>query len=327
MSEIKIDLTLTFKIPDEGLNVNGLLFGLKNVESEIMLTITKILFNAIEDRVIASFKDTDNGRYVRNGRQRARTIKTSFGYLEYRFAQLVDRHTDKTLIPLREVLKIPKYRRYQNESMESSVGLAVHLSYNRANKEVRRIRGTGASRWTVRRRLFEFSQCCEFGDLKKIPYRFLMPDSTKVHLQEGPKGKDLGQRSLRWALASTGVSKPFDILGVWVGWSWEDIAKDLKQRLNYEGIEVLISDGEPGILDNFLKESMRHQRCIIHGRRDFPYILYRDGLKKKDQKEFMDLLESVPALNWSKKRIEKLSDEDRSYIAHLCQRTEACFKE
>jgi len=30
MSEIQIDLTLTFNIPDEGLNVNGLLFGLKN---------------------------------------------------------------------------------------------------------------------------------------------------------------------------------------------------------------------------------------------------------------------------------------------------------
>jgi len=29
MSEINIDLTLTFNIPYEGLNVNGLLFGLK----------------------------------------------------------------------------------------------------------------------------------------------------------------------------------------------------------------------------------------------------------------------------------------------------------
>ena len=40
MSEIEINLTLKFNIPDEDLNVNGLLFGLKGANSQTMLAIT-----------------------------------------------------------------------------------------------------------------------------------------------------------------------------------------------------------------------------------------------------------------------------------------------
>ncbi len=37
-----------------------------------------------------------------------------------------------------------------------------------------------------------------------------MVDGTGVPLQ-GPKGIDLGQKEMRWALASNGVNQPFDI--------------------------------------------------------------------------------------------------------------------
>jgi len=327
MSEIQIDLTLTFNIPDEGLNVNGLLFGLKNSNSQIMLGILKTLLTAIEQRAIQELKNDDEDRYIRNGRQRARTLKTSFGSLQYRFAQIKDQHTDTTIVPLREALKIPKYRRYQDESMESAVGLAVHLSFNRSDKEVTRIRGSGASKWTVWRRLHEFSdRKCQFENMKKIPYTFLMPDGTGVHLQ-GSKGKDLGQKQMRWALASCGVGQDFDLVGIWIDKSWAEIAKELKSRLNYDHLEVLISDGEPGLIDNLLEEGMRHQRCTIHGKRDFPYILYADHIKKPEQKEFRDILESIPALNFSKTQIEKLSEKDREKVAELWKKTETSFDE
>jgi len=101
--------------------------------------------------------------------------------------------------------------------MEPAIGLAVHVSYKRSEKEIERIRGFSASRWTIWRRLGEFSDHqCLFGDMKSIPYIFLMPDGTKVHLQ-GAGGVDLGQKEMRWVLASTGVSQPFDIVGIWIG--------------------------------------------------------------------------------------------------------------
>jgi len=134
MSEIEINLTLRFNIPDEDLNVNGLLFGLKGANSQIMLGIAKALFMAIENQTIEQFQDSSKGRYVRNGRRQERTLKTSFGDLKYCFAQLKDRQLNRTIVPLREILKIPKYLRYQNESMKPAIGLAVHVLYSRSEK-------------------------------------------------------------------------------------------------------------------------------------------------------------------------------------------------
>ena len=327
MREIEINLTLRFKIPESDFNVNGLLIGLKESSSQIMLDISRVLFMAIENDSVQEIlsNDTEN-RYSLNGRQKARTLKTSFGDLAYHFIQLKDNHSNQTIVPLRDKLGIPKYKRYLDEMMEPSVGLAVHLSYGRAEKEIGRILDHTSSRWTVWRRLHTFSdQCCGFGNLKDIPYTFLMPDGTKVHLQ-GKGGKDIGQKGLRWAWASEGVGQPFDIVGIWVDRSWEAIANDLKSRLDYDKIQVLISDGETGI-ENLLTEGMRHQRCVFHGRRDFPYILYKDGLKKKKQTPFRDLLESIPAINVSTASLEKLTEKDKDKVKQICERTETDFKE
>ena len=327
MREIEINLTLKFKIPESDFNVNGLFFGLKKSSSQIMLTISKILFTAIEKDSIQELLSSDlKGRYSLNGRQRARTLKTSFGDFRYRFAQLRDNQLNQTVVPLREKLKIPRYKRYLNEMMEPAIGLSVHLSYGRSAREIGRILDQTCSRWTVWRRLQDFSdQCCQFGDLKKIPYIFLMPDGTKAHLQS-PGGKDIGQKELRWALASTNIGEPFDFVGIWIGQSWEEIVSDLKKRMDYEKIQVLISDGGPG-MESFLTEGMRQQRCIVHGKRDFPYILYQDGFKKKEQLQFLNRLNSIPSMSVSKKYLETLTENDKAKVQKICERTETDFRE
>jgi len=327
MDKIEINLILTFKIPDEGINVNGLLHGIKKANSAIMLSIIKTFFKAFEQRAIEQAKNLTKDRLIGYGRQRARTLRTSFGQFKYSFAKLKNMDTRQILIPLREALQIPKYRQYQNEAMEPAIGLSVHLSYNRSDLEVERILGSGASRWTVWRRLHEFSSSqCHFGELNKIPYIFLLVDGTKVHLQ-GPRAVDLGKKEMRWALVSKGVGHPFDFAGIWIDQSWEQIAEDLKKRLNYDNLEVLFSDGGPGIIENLLAPGMRIQRCTIHAKRDFPYILYQDGLKKKGQREFVDFLNQIPALSFSKERIEKLTAKDKENVREICKRTEIDFSE
>jgi len=82
--------------------------------------------------------------------------------------------------------------------------------------------------------------------MKEVPYRFLMVDGTKVHLQ-GPGGKDLGYKEMRWALASVGPGCPFEPVGFWIDTGWDTIRHDLENRLNYGKLEVLFSDGGPGM--------------------------------------------------------------------------------
>jgi len=324
MREIEINLTLRFKIPERDFNVNGILFGLKESNSAIMLSILKVILMAIEKEAIKEFDETT---YSLNGRQRERTLKTSFGDLKYQFIQLRNHHTHKTIVPLREKLMIPKYKRYLNESMEPAVGLAVHLSYGRSEREITRICKQSASRWTVWRRLHEFSdQLCQLGDMRNIPYIFLMADGTKVHLQES-RGIDIGQKELRWAFASTGVGQPFDIVGIWIDKSWKYIAHDLKQRLDYDKMQILISDGGPG-MEALMTEGMRQQRCVFHGKRDFPFILYQDGFKKEEQKPLKELFQSIPVMNISSKgTLEKITPEDRADVLKICVKTKQDFND
>jgi len=94
---------------------------------------------------------------------------------------------------------------------------------------------------------------------------------------------------MRWALASEGVKRRFEPVGFWVAKDWGFIRKDLQERLDYKKLEVLFSDGDPEIDDNLLSEGMRPQRCIWHGKRDFPILLYLDGAKKEDQQAFTRL--------------------------------------
>jgi hypothetical protein len=328
LGEITLDLRLDFKIPSSKLTINGLVLGLKEAAPQIMETILTTLLEAIEEKAVARQVEKDPQRYCKNGHQsKPRQFSCSLGDFSYRFAQLKDRKTGRSLMPLVKSLSIPEQVRFLEEALEPGIGLCAHVSYRRAAAEVERIRGQRMSHTTIHRRLQEFARThAPFGDLKDRPFVWLLVDGTKVHLQ-GKKGKDLGQAQMRWALASEGVGKPFEPVGFWIDTSWKHIRKDLAKRLNYGKLRVLFSDGEPGIAENLLSRRMRHQRCVWHGKHDFPYILYTDGLKKPDQKPFIDQLKAIAAMGMNKAQLENLKPQDRAHVRQLAHQTEQGFDE
>ena len=328
MGEITLDLRLDFKIPSSKLTINGLVLGLKEAAPQIMETILTTLLEAIEEKAVARQVEKDPQRYCKNGHQsKPRQFSCSLCDFSYRFAQLKDRKTGRSLMPLVKALSIPEQVRFLEEALEPGIGLCAHVSYRRAAAEVERIRGQRMSHTTIHRRLQEFARThAPFGDLKDRPFVWLLVDGTKVHLQ-GKKGKDLGQAQMRWALASEGVGKPFEPVGFWIDTSWKHIRKDLAKRLNYGKLRVLFSDGEPGIAENLLNRRMRHQRCVWHGKHDFPYILYTDGLKKPDQKPFIDQLKAIAAMGMNKAQLENLKPQDRAHVRQLAHQTEQGFDE
>ena len=89
---------------------------------------------------------------------------------------------------------------------------------------------------------------------------------------------------------------------------------------------MLFSDGELGIAENLLSSRMRHQRCVWHGKRDFPYLLYADELKKADQKPFVDQLHAIAAMSMTKAQLEKLRPQDRLRVQQLAEQTQQGFE-
>ncbi|MGQ9615577.1 MAG: hypothetical protein ACUVWJ_04155 [Spirochaetota bacterium] len=162
--------------------------------------------------------------------------------------------------------------------------------------------------------------------MKKIPYCFLMVDGMKVHLH-GARGIYMGMREMRWALASRGPKQPFEPVGFSVNREWDEIRKELEERLNDEKLEVLFADGGPGTEQNLLAEGMRYQRYLWHVKQDFPFILYAEGLKKAEQKPFSSLFDEIPLFEMTKKRLDKIDPADKKTVQELAQKTKEGFEQ
>jgi hypothetical protein len=328
LGEITLELRLVFEIPESGLTINGLIGGLKEAIGQIHGAILGSLMKAVEERLINEMIQNDPERYRRNGSQsKPRYLKSSLGSVAYRFAQLKDRRSGRSLMPLVEALAIPAYDHYLEEALEPGIGLSVHVSYRRATSEVERLGGQSMSHTTVHSRLQRFGREHDpFGVMKDRAFRFLVVDGTKVHLQ-GPAGKDLGHVEMRWALASVGMPSRFEPVGFWIDTEWAEIRKELEDRLDYQKLEVLFSDGGLGIEENLLHPAMKQQRCQWHGKREFPYFLYADGFKKAEQGSLVDKLQSVPVMNLTQNDMEKLRPEDRPLVEQMVEKTQQGFEQ
>jgi hypothetical protein len=130
-----------------------------------------------------------------------------------------------------------------------------------------------------------------------------------------------------WALVSLGEKEPSELVGFWIDRSWKEIKKDLENRLDYKHLKVLFSDGRPGIEEAFLEEGMLRQRCVLHGKRDFSYIIYVDGFKKAEQAPLKKKLEAILVFHFNQAKLEQLGPEDLPKVKTLIEKTLQGFQE
>lgn len=323
MDDLEIKIAITYKVPKSNLTLNGLLRGLERDRDEIMRNLLVGIFQALEEKAKEEY-----GRRgcLRDGHQSNRRLfRTSFGQVRYRLAQMRDGR-GAIFCPLARTLKMEPYRQYPGAAMEAAVGQAIHLSYRLGASETRRILGHGPSKSTLWRRLQELAESeGAWPAMKHRPFTFLMVDGTKVRLQAG--GYSLGTSELRWAWAAERVGKPFELIGFWVGKDWSTIRRDLDGRLNYQRLRMLFSDGGPGIEDNLRSAAMGCQRCLVHGKNDFRFLLYADHVKGKKQESFLQLLEHNPLFQLRQADLEELRSEDAPLVRRLIRTIRRGFRE
>lgn len=63
-----------------------------------------------------------------------------------------------------------------------------------------------------------------------------------------------------------------------------------------------------------------------HGKRDFSYLLYADGLKKDEQAPWVQKLKAIPVMNLSKANLESLRPEDLPQVHKLAEKTKQDFE-
>ena len=323
MDDLEIKIAITYKEPQSNLTLNGLLRGLERDRDEIMRNLLVKLFQALEEKAKEEYSRSG---CVRDGHQSNRRVfRTSFGEIRYRLAQMRNRN-GAIFCPLATKLKVEPYRQYSGATLEAAVGQAIHLSYRLGARETERILGHGPSKSTLWRRLQDLAETeGAWPPMKHRPFKFLMVDGTKVHLQAG--GYSLGTSELRWAWAAERVGQPYELIGFWVGKDWSAIRRDLDGRLNYRRLQMLFSDGGSGIEESLRNATMDTQRCLVHGKRDFRFLLYADHVKGKKQESFLQLLDQNPLFHLRQADLEALRPEDEPLVRRLVRTIRRGFRE
>lgn len=315
METINISVSLRFTVREFPLSISEVFLVIQQAMKKLGRCLAAVFLQRLEQQAEAALKQQG---YVRHSYQK-RDVCGVLGTISLRLLRM--KGTDnKVRYALNEVVEIPSYKRYTLDAFEAGFGLIPHLSYKRSGTESERIRGSSPGKSTLHRRLKACAAQVEVHpDQKAKGYRYVVVDGTGVRFQRcsGSKRKRVETYGgeVRMVHASRGVGKPFEVIGRWTNTSWATIAGQVYERIDPADVQVLISDGEPGIAEAFLHKHMKHQRCSVHVWKDLRQFLYQDGVKKAGQTEIYGLLHRVPVFTYTNKQnMETLKAGDTAAV-------------
>jgi hypothetical protein len=310
--KIELTLELDIKITDGTMNINGIIKAVHSYQNELGKNIVKEILEAIDRQACNQAEERFPRRY-RNKGYSYRQFRTPMGKVSVRFGRFIDSWDRRVSMPGKDVLEVPAYKRWLPWCLTPAAGLLAKVSYAQSSKETQRLQGESPSKSTIHRRLTDLVGSGDFTPyLRKRQFSYLMVDGTGARFQnrENETNPCFYEGEIRFAFASVGEGRPFELVGMWVQRSWKECAQELYSRMSTDRLEVLICDGGPGIEEAFIMPGMRIQRCQWHGKRDLSFILYQDGVKKAQQQEIMDAFANAPLVGLHKDDIENLKKED-----------------
>jgi hypothetical protein len=135
---------------------------------------------------------------------------------------------------------------------------------------------------------------------------YLGADGTGFQKQPGQRG----DVHLVVEMGDKGRIRP---LGVWAGAGWEQISKEVKDRLGGQP-RLLVSDGERGLENWMGRLTQRSVRSHWHFSRDSGFALWRDGAPLEERKKVQDRLRHLLAIQIKEEDVEWVSAKDKEGI-------------
>ncbi len=317
--EQQIYITLDYDLATGDVNLNEIVYRLKELRDRLMLTILEQILKSYDDLIAERLSRTDiysskkrkglgrhlrkddpdrrfcRGRKVRKRgyRRRPRKISTVFGDLVLPIREVECLKCGARYCPLLGALKIGAYA-HKEMNLEHEITEAVIDTNYRRLIDGRSIDISlgGIHNIVVGSDVDELYQ--ESVDIKKMSA--VMADGTGVKQHKGRKGE------LRVAIGITNTD-------------WSDIEQIVKDRIKQaKALNIpFVYDGEPG-LDDFLADVAETQRCTWHAPRGLYHALWEDGLKKKDSQPETDKLKQLIGIELPEGDFEILKDEDKQPV-------------
>jgi len=329
--EHEIHITLRFNLAIGKVNLNEIVYGLKEIRDSLMLKVLGEILETYDDLISERLSQTKIypskarkglGRHVRRGdseerfcrgrkirkrgyRKNNRRFSTVFGKLDLRLRVAQCCNCGAYYSPLLSALKVGRYARKEANFEHEVIEAVIDTNYRRLidGRSIDISLG-GIHNVVVGSDIDEtFQEPVSVKDLSAI-----MADGTGVKQQKGRKGE------LRAVIGITnkGCVEP---LGSFTNTEWPEIERNIKERIKEaEPYNIpFIYDGEPG-LDDFLSEVAESQRCTWHGPRGLYHALWEDGVKKKDSQPETDKIKHLIGIELPEGDFEILKEEDKDQV-------------
>lgn len=268
----KFNLTLFANLPESGFSLDELVYKTKKMFEEDGQTGFLTVLLGLLDQIIFPSEARDNKSrkccnkhyYVVSGREFKR-IMTSIGELYIPWTRLKCKGCGKSFIPLREHLGVEPYQPKSSELEKIVMEVVSEQSYRRSSQHIESIGclpipHTRLHRWVAK------SGCDQINQTKRV--QTLVADGTGFKKKLDFDGSNRGEVRVVVGVTKEGLVTPY---GAWSDDSWRDIGKELKEsnpthpRIKYKPIaDMLVSDGEEGIIRAFKPITKEQQRCIWH---------------------------------------------------------------
>jgi hypothetical protein len=329
--EYKIHIILRFNLAIGKVNLNEIVYELKEIRDSLMLKVLGEILKTYDDLISERLSQTKIypskarkglGRHVRKGdseerfcrgrkirkrgyRKNNRRFSTVFGKLDLRLRVAQCCNCGAYSSPLLSALKVGRYARKEANFEHEVIEAVIDTNYRRLidGRSIDISLG-GIHNVVVGSDIDEtFQEPVSVKDLSAI-----MADGTGVKQQKGRKGE------LRAVIGIThaGCVEP---LGSFTNTEWPEIERNIKERIKEaEPYNIpFIYDGEPG-LDDFLSEVAESQRCTWHGPRGLYHALWEDGVKKKDSQPETDKIKHLIGIELPEGDFEILKEEDKDQV-------------
>jgi len=324
-----VSITCDFDLAIGKVNLNEIVYRLKELRDSLMLQILKQTLAAYDDLIMDRLTRTKIypskmrkglGRHVRKddaeerfcrGRKvyrrgrRNRKIKTVLGVLDMGMRRAECLTCGSRYSPLLNVLQVAPYCRKETNIEREITEAVIDTNYRRLIEG----RSIDISLGGVHNivvgsdidRAFQEDILAE--DLSGI-----IADGTGVKQHKGSKGE------LRTVI---GISQQGRVvpLGSFVNTSWPEIENVVKERIKGTADYPIpfVYDGEPG-LDDFLSGVAEVQRCAWHAPRGLYHALWEDGLKKKESQSQVDKVKQLVGIELPAGDFEILKEEDKEPV-------------
>lgn len=246
-------------------------------------------------------------------RRVSRRLRTSIGTIHLHWRRLRCVHCGRSFVPLREFLGLECYQSKTNELERIVTEVVAEQNYRRLTRHLELIGMIPVPKSTAHRWVAA-SDCDEIVTAGKTVQELLADGTGYKRRPDASAGvSNHGEVRVVLGVSPGGTVIP---MGAWSGKSWEEIGEAIAPKEAKTGpiAEVLVSDGEQGIVEELARLVNGEQRCHWHQIHQLGYFMWRDDAPRDDRRAAQQHLAGIIGIELPRQDFKMVAEEDKSAL-------------